>query len=113
MYRPDRWVLIEIKGDKPFLKVLAGWSGGYLNGDSWRMNSGISKVHEEPQHYIFEGVSGSRYHCSKSSYGLTALTASIFAQLPPAQTTLIQEEDVASAIDGFAASTEAKSKESL
>ena len=28
-YKPDNWVIIQIKGDKPHYKVLAGWSGGY------------------------------------------------------------------------------------
>ena len=42
-YTPDNWVIIEIKSEaKPFYKVLAGWSGGYGGGGSWRMNSGIN-----------------------------------------------------------------------
>ena len=49
MYTPDNWVVLKLKpgkGAHPIYKVLAGWSGGYLDGDSWRMNSGISKVTE-------------------------------------------------------------------
>lgn len=40
-YRPDNWVVIKVKSDDPHYRVLAGWSDGYLDGDSWRMNSGI------------------------------------------------------------------------
>ena len=45
-HMPDSWVIIKISGieAKDFYKVLAGWSGSYLYGDSWRMNSGIDKV---------------------------------------------------------------------
>ena len=51
-YRPDNWVVIKFtqqvksgntgygRTEKVFYKVLGGWSGGYLDGDSWRMNSG-------------------------------------------------------------------------
>jgi hypothetical protein len=34
-YEPDNWVILEIsrtqENDIPFHKVLAGWSGGYLD----------------------------------------------------------------------------------
>ena len=45
-YRPDNWVVIKLKGDDPHYRVLAGCSGGYLDGDSWRMNSGIVLAEE-------------------------------------------------------------------
>jgi hypothetical protein len=45
-YTCDNWVVIKMKGDDTHYRVLAGWSGGYLDGDSWRMNSGITKVEE-------------------------------------------------------------------
>jgi len=46
MYNPDNWVVIKMNGDDPHYRVLAGWSGGYLDGDSWRMNSGITRVED-------------------------------------------------------------------
>lgn len=70
-YNPDNWVVIKIKGDDhPHYRVLAGWSGGYTTGDSWRMNSGITKVTEDDISYHFYGFSGSIYSCGKQSYGL-------------------------------------------
>jgi hypothetical protein len=29
-YIPDNWVILKIKGSDPHYKVLAGWSGSYL-----------------------------------------------------------------------------------
>jgi hypothetical protein len=67
---PDNWVIIKIKEDKPFYKILAGWSGGYTSGSSWRMNSGVDSVEETDTHYKFYGESGSCYVCHKEAYGL-------------------------------------------
>lgn len=83
-YNPDNWVVLKIKEGKgtfPFYKVLAGWSGGYLDGDSWRMNSGINLVFEHEEHIDFYGHSGSLYHCHKGSYRLTLATAGVYDQL--------------------------------
>ena len=83
-YFPDNWVVIKIKEgklDRGFYKVLAGWSGGYLSGDSWRMNSGITKVTEEGDHLKFWGASGSCYVCHKKGYCLTMANSGVYNQL--------------------------------
>lgn len=80
-YRPDTWVIIHLKGDQPHYRVLAGWSGGYLTGDSWRMNSGITKCIEEDDYWLFIGSSGSTYACHKDMYGLRMSTAGTWNQL--------------------------------
>ena len=80
-YYPDNWVVIKMKGDDPHYRVLAGWSGGYLDGDSWRMNSGITKVEEDDGYYNFSGFSGSTYRCGKKSYTLRMNNAHIWTQL--------------------------------
>ena len=65
---PDNWVIVEIADkDATFYKVLGGWSGGYLDGDRWRINSGITEVEEKEGHYLFYGQSGSVYKCWKES----------------------------------------------
>lgn len=69
-YKPDNWVIIKVNGDNPHYRVLAGWSGGYTTGDSWRMNSGVLSVSTEEDYYLFKGSSGSTYKCHKDSYGL-------------------------------------------
>ena len=72
MYTPDRWVVFTFKdSEKNLYKVLGGWSGGYLDGDYWRINSGIKSVEEDGDFYLFHGYSGSTYKCHKKCYGLT------------------------------------------
>lgn len=68
-YNPDKWMLLKITGDDPHYRVFGSWSGGYLDGDSWRMNSGITRVEEDDDYYYFYGSSGSCYTCVKERYG--------------------------------------------
>lgn len=68
-YAPDHWMLIQIKGDDPHYRVFGSWSGGYLDGDSWRVNSGITSVKQVGDYYFFMGHSGSVYRCHKDMYG--------------------------------------------
>ena len=96
MNTPDKWVIIKFKGlasshdaaqddssskGEEHYRVLAGWYGGYLYGDHWRLNSGIIKVEEDGDYYLFHGYSGSVYKCHKDSYGLSSLTAGIYLGL--------------------------------
>jgi len=81
-YNPDNWVVVKIKGDDPHYRVLGGWSGGYLDGDSWRMNSGITRVVDADDHWLhFHGSSGSVYRCNKGSYTLRMNNAHVWVQL--------------------------------
>jgi hypothetical protein len=76
---PESWVVIKIENPKaqdPFLrtiyKVFASWRGGYLDGDMWKINSGIDRIVEDGQTVTFHGYSGSRYVCEKGHYGTGA-----------------------------------------
>jgi hypothetical protein len=83
-YTPDNWVVLKVKEGKgtfPFYKVLAGWSGGYLSGDSWRINSGVTEVKEDGDYYEFYGESGSCYRCHKEGYGLRMNNAGVYKNL--------------------------------
>lgn len=71
IYSPDKWLLVKIGGTDPHYRVFGSWSGGYTDSDSWRMNSGITRVEEDETHYYFYGSSGSQYSCSKQMYGAT------------------------------------------
>lgn len=71
MTEPDNWVVLKIVTEtETFYKILAGWSGGYLSGSSWKLNSGIFKVEEDENYFYFHGFSGSIYKCHKESYCL-------------------------------------------
>jgi hypothetical protein len=80
-YNADNWVVLKFDGDDPHYRVLAGWSGGYITGNSWRMNSGITKVEEDESFFYFYGSSGSRYRCNKEVYMLRMNTAGAWARL--------------------------------
>lgn len=70
-YIPDKWVIVKISSDKyPTMhKVFACWYGGWAGSDSWKLNSGITKVTLEGYVYSFEGASGSTYECHTDCYG--------------------------------------------
>ena len=70
-YTPDCWVVVKITGPDtpPIHKVFACWYGGYLSGDSWKLNSGITRAYEDGNCFMFDGSSGSTYACPKSQYG--------------------------------------------
>jgi hypothetical protein len=78
---PDRWVIIRFKGDDPHYRVLAAWGGGYTQGASWRMNSGILAVEVHDSCFAFIGSTRSVYYCGKHSYGLTIASAGVYTQL--------------------------------
>ena len=68
-YNPDKWLVVKVNSDQPHYRVFGSWYGGFAKGDSWKMNSGITKIREEGACYHFEGSSGSVYVCHKSNYG--------------------------------------------
>lgn len=97
-YTPDRWVVIELDNSGvKHQRVFAGWYGGYLDGDSWKINSGITKVEEDAYTYHFHGKSGSIYHCNKSCYGMSMYMASILEGFLSQQT----DEMKISVVEGY------------
>lgn len=68
---PDTWSVIKITDDQnqSYYKVFASWKGGYLDGDRYRFNSGITKVESDGDYFYFYGYSGSIYKCHKKGYG--------------------------------------------
>ena len=92
-YTPHNWVVIKFtqqvksgntgygRTEKVFYKVLGGWSGGYLDGDAWRMNSGITRVEKDTDAWKFYGSSGSCYECRMNNYMLRMNNAHVWADL--------------------------------
>jgi hypothetical protein len=79
-YTPDMWVMLKITHNgKPIHKILASWGGSYLYGQSWKLNSGVTKIEEDGQCYLFHGSSGSVYRCHKNGYGMTGYTHGVLA----------------------------------
>lgn len=80
-YIPDNWVVIHMKGDDPHYRILSGVSGGYTQGSSWRMNSGIVRVTEDDHYFYFYGASGSCYQCHKEAYCLRMNNSYVWTSL--------------------------------
>ena len=80
-YTPDSWVIVKIQFEKyeTIHKVLAGWSGSYLYGASWKLSSGIVTFEDKGEYYESLQDSGSTYVLYKSSERLSAIMASTFA----------------------------------
>lgn len=79
-YNPDKWVMLKIESNgQTTYKILASWYGGFAKGDSWKLNSGVTKIEEDGQCYLFHGSSGSVYVCHKSTYGMSMYTMGILA----------------------------------
>jgi hypothetical protein len=69
-YTPDKWLIIKITQDEAIhYRVFGCWFGGFAGRDSWKMNSGVTKVSFDDNFYKFEGSSGSVYMCHKDTYG--------------------------------------------
>lgn len=82
IYTPDKWCIVSVpfpEGDE--VKVLAGWSGGYLDSDTWRLSSGIVSVELEGEYWVIGNHSGSTYRCHIQSEGLTPLTYLVLEDL--------------------------------
>ena len=80
-YNPDKWLVVKINSKEPHYRVFACWYGGYLGSDSWKLNSGITKVTFEDNVYSFEGSSGSFYHCHKNTYGASGYGSSVLSRM--------------------------------
>jgi hypothetical protein len=81
---PDAWVIIEVKTPAgQFQKILAGWSGSYACGDSWRMSSPVKrlKVDIYEDHFTVDTESGSFYTLYKNRQGLRNSNAGIYNEL--------------------------------
>ena len=74
--KPDAWIVVKMtNGNEITHKIVAGWSGSYLYGLSWKINSGIKSVTYSNGIYNFLGFSGSIYECRENSYGLRVCNA--------------------------------------
>ena len=81
-YTPDAWVIVRFVEDTLNMityKVFAQWYGGYTQGESWKINSGIVSVEEDGNCYLFKGYSGSVYRCHKNNYRYTGYGYSVLA----------------------------------
>lgn len=76
-YFPDRWVIVKINHPhETIYKVFGTWFGGFVEPETWRLNSGITRVEYKEGKFLFHGYSGSVYHCHEDDYGTTLYSSS-------------------------------------
>lgn len=83
-YTPSGWAFLKIKvcgQDNTIVKMFGSWSGGYLTGDSWRVNSGVTKIEENDHEYIVSGYSGSQYILSKTANHITGYNKGVLEDM--------------------------------
>lgn len=78
-YEPEKWVVLRLTqpDGEVWFRLLAGWYGGFASGDSWRANSGITKIVDKGELYEVYGSSGSCYYCYKTAEGLSGYMDSV------------------------------------
>lgn len=80
-YTPDTWVILLF--DSPdcgkIHKVFAGWYGGFSQGDSWKLSSGIKTFISEGKFYSSLQESGSTYNLYKQSEKLSGYQYGLLA----------------------------------
>lgn len=78
-YTPDAYRVLSIEQEDGsiLIKIFGSWSGGYLDGDSWRLNSGTKSITATFDKYRFHGYSGSVYEVSRHQGKLSSYNASI------------------------------------
>lgn len=85
VHRPNKWVILDMSfhGDQMY-RILGGWSGGYLDGDSWRLGSPVVDFRVEAddrddEFIIFTGESGSEYVCYRTGEGFNMITSTMYS----------------------------------
>lgn len=74
IYQPDTWVIVKLSfpEGKTDYRVAGGWAGGYLHGNSWRLNSGIKSYSKEGDTIEFFGHSSSIYKVHEEAERISA-----------------------------------------
>ncbi len=82
-YTPDSWVIVKIQSEQygTIYKVLAGWSGSYLYGDSWKLSSGIVTFVDTGSYYESLQDSGSAYMLYKNNERMSSIMAQTLSSL--------------------------------
>lgn len=73
-YTPDTWSILLFNSPTygKIHKVFAGWYGGFTQGDSWKLSSGIVSMEDSEKHFSSLQESGSIYNLYKNSEKLSS-----------------------------------------
>ncbi len=104
-YNPDLWQIVKItpkdKTKKTYYRVFACWCGGYTQGDSWKLSSGIVSIEYHEPYWHIHNASGSIYKVHKNATGFTGYGAAIYQQLcNDSQEVDLEIVDIEEAVNG-------------
>lgn len=80
IYFPDNWQLFHIipkDTSAAYYRILAGWSGSFMYGSSWKLSSGCEQVLDEKDSWRVPQSSGSVYILCKNSERPSMVTAGV------------------------------------
>jgi hypothetical protein len=84
IYTPNNWQIIHGQPKdktKGYYRIIAGWSGSYMYGTSWKVSSGCEQVFDLGDSWKVTQSSGSVYNLSKSSEYSSVATAGVLEAL--------------------------------
>ena len=87
---PDNWTLMKVTDG---YKIAAGWSGGYLDGDAWRLSSGVTTVEDEGKSWLVGNISGTAYRLFKGGERLSMAYSHIVTKLKDAGASVVLMEE--------------------
>lgn len=95
-YKPECWLCIKIVSEQhgTYYKLLGSWSGGYTQGSTWKLNSGIKKITETDNCWFVHGYSGSVYQCNKGTERVALAMQPALGKLLDAGATIVPIEEV-------------------
>lgn len=81
-YTPDAWEIVLIDSIKhgKIYKILAGWYGGYMGSDSWKLSSGIESIAIEGDVFVMPQSSGSVYELHKDTNRMSSYMGMTYAR---------------------------------
>ncbi len=83
-YIPDNWQIIRVTSTDTlveYYRIIAGWSGGYTYGSSWKVSSGCEQVFDMGDYWQVQQSSGSVYMLHKNNERPSIATAGVLESL--------------------------------
>lgn len=84
LYQPDSWQLVHVipkDTSAAYYRILAGWSGSYMYGSSWKLSSGCEQVFDLGDSWKVPQSSGSVYILRKTSEHPSLATAGVLESI--------------------------------
>lgn len=94
IYTPNNWQLVHVipkDTSAAYYRILAGWSGSFIYGNSWKLSSGCEQVIDEGDSWRVPQSSGSVYILSKNSEKPSVATVGVLKSVMQQNTDVVLE----------------------